>query len=316
MTRYAIGLGSNVGDRLGLLRGAVAELRHLGRVHVMSGLYETAPVGGPDQDPYLNAVAVLDTELDARTLLQRLQSIENEAGRQREIRWGPRTLDLDIITGDADPIVSEDLQIPHPRAKKREFVLRPLAEVWPDAIVGGGVEAGSALTAIEGQEVDKLSGSWITERRWPGLVLVTIQFAFFLAIGVGMAWDGSVTVENADAGRVLGLVLSVVGAGLAFVSSRRLGTALTAVPEPRKGEVLIETGPYALARHPIYGGVFLFILGASLSVDSSAGTLLSLALVPFFYLKSGYEERQLRMHYAGYRAYQQRVSKRLLPFVI
>lgn len=111
------------------------------------------------------------------------------------------------------------------------------------------------------------------------------------------------------------MLLAVVGGGLAFVASRRLGPALTAAPEPVPDAELVETGPYAWARHPIYGGVILFSLGTALILDSLAGVGLALGLVPFFYLKSAYEERRLRMAYAGYIGYQRRVSRRLIPFV-
>ncbi|MFP4074370.1 MAG: 2-amino-4-hydroxy-6-hydroxymethyldihydropteridine diphosphokinase, partial [Actinomycetota bacterium] len=100
MTRYAIALGSNVGDRLGYLVAAAGALsERLGRVSA-SSLYETLPVGGPKQDPFLNAVVVVESDLDAGQVLEICQEIEHTRGRERQQRWGPRTLDLDIVTSD------------------------------------------------------------------------------------------------------------------------------------------------------------------------------------------------------------------------
>ena len=101
--RAAVALGSNLGDRISTLRMAVEQMSRLGRVDAVSSLYETAPVGGPEQDPYLNAAVVVDTDLSPGELLAALQTIENEAGRVRRERWGPRTLDLDIVTMSTPP---------------------------------------------------------------------------------------------------------------------------------------------------------------------------------------------------------------------
>lgn len=316
MTRYAVGLGSNEGDRLAYLRLGARRIGEIGPV-TASGLYESAPVGGPQQDPFLNAVVALETDLEPGELLDRLQRVENAAGRERKVRWGPRTLDLDILAWDGEPIGDAGLTIPHPRLTEREFALRPLTEIWPEAEVAPGLTAARGLGEVGDQEVDLLTRAWMTESLpWAGRILVTAQFVWFLGIAVLMAWDGSLPGGSPSATRITGAVLTVVGAILAFISSRRLGPALTALPEPRTAVALIESGPYALARHPIYGGVTLFILGAAMIVDSLAGSLLSLGLVPFFYVKSEYEERRLRMKYAGYRSYRQRVTRRLIPFVI
>jgi 2-amino-4-hydroxy-6-hydroxymethyldihydropteridine diphosphokinase len=96
-------------------------------------VFETDPVGGPDdQGPYLNMAAVIETELDPYALIRRLQRIEAEAGRQRVIHWGPRTLDLDLLFYDDVTITGSELTVPHPRYAERRFVLAPLAEVAPD----------------------------------------------------------------------------------------------------------------------------------------------------------------------------------------
>lgn len=139
MTRAVVGPGANLGDRRAALTGAVAGLAATDGIEVVmvSSLYETAPVGGPQQDPYLNAVAVLDTDLAPHDLLRRCQEIEASFQRTRDIRWGPRTLDVDIVAyGDvvsADP----DLTLPHPRARERSFVCVPWREIEPDAVLPG-----------------------------------------------------------------------------------------------------------------------------------------------------------------------------------
>lgn len=316
MTKYAIGLGSNLGDRLAFLRAGVAGIGDLGGLKGISGLYETAPVGGPDQGPYLNAVVLVDSSLDPHELLARLNTIEVEQNRERKERWGARTLDLDIVAA-VGPVIDElDLQIPHPRAAEREFVLRPLTDVWPDASVADNMSAHVALGACDDQGVDRLARVWVGEKAGQqGRLFVAIQMIWFVAIAIALAWDGSLPDGSGEPVRIVGAVLAVYGAAQAFVSSRRLGPALTAVPEPSKEGVLIETGPYRLVRHPMYGGVTLFILGTSMILDSTTGALLSLGLFPFFYFKSRYEERALRIRFPDYRAYRDLVSRRFIPFL-
>ena len=163
MTRFAIALGSNQGARLDNLRRAVAELERLGSVEAVSGVYETEPVGGPAQDPYLNAVAVLDTTAEPQDLLAGLHRIEADHGRVREVRWGPRTLDLDIVASDGGPVRTSDLEIPHPRAAERRFVLEPLCDVWPEAMVGEGLTATAARALVSDQGVALLAARWLEE---------------------------------------------------------------------------------------------------------------------------------------------------------
>ncbi len=163
MTRFAIALGSNEGARLEHLRRAVAELEDLGSVEAVSGVYETDPVGGPAQDPFLNAVAVLDTVSKPHDLLVSLQQIEAAHDRSREVHWGPRTLDLDIVSSDGAPVRTPDLQIPHPRAAERRFVLQPLCDVWPEAVVGVGLTAAAARTLVSNQGVALLAESWLED---------------------------------------------------------------------------------------------------------------------------------------------------------
>ena len=317
MIRYALGLGSNVGDRLAHLRFAVECLGEVGRVNAVSSLYESAPVGGPVQGPFLNAVVVVEADLEPLVFLDRLQEIETEAGRVRETRWGPRTLDLDIVSSDGDPVSEETLEIPHPRAAEREFVLRPLVEVWPEARVAPDKSASDALEEIGNQGVDRLVRVWGgDDQPWLGRLFVGLQFAWFLGIALAMASEGTLPEVSVDVTRIVGGMVAVIGAALALISLRRLGPGITALPEPRSDAVLIETGPYALARHPIYGGVTLLILGAAMIADSLTGVFLSLGLLPFFYLKSEYEERTLRIRYPEYRGYRERVTRRLIPFLI
>ena len=133
-----VALGSNVGDREAHLRAAIDALGALPgtRVAACSSLHETDPIGPQPQGPYLNAVAELWTTLEPRTLLAALQSIERDRGRQRaaEARWGPRTLDLDLLLYGQDIIAEEGLIVPHPRMHERRFVLEPLVEIAPDAL--------------------------------------------------------------------------------------------------------------------------------------------------------------------------------------
>ncbi len=316
MTRFAIGLGSNLGDRLAHLRNAVAGIEELGSVLSISGLYETAPVGGPPQDPYLNAVLILETDSDPDEALTRLQEIEMSEGRERTVEWGPRTLDLDLITSDGGVVESSTLQVPHPRSGERRFVLEPLSEIWPEAIVSGGVTAVQALALRTDQPVDLLARRWSGDVREQGPYWVLGQFLIVLLIAGGMAIDGSLPDQSPGPLRVFGGVTIVVGVLLAFASTRRLGKALTALPEPVADASLVERGTYARARHPIYGGVSLVMIGTSLLLDSVIALALSFGLLLFFWAKSNYEERRLRIAYPGYAAYRDRVPRRLIPFVL
>jgi 2-amino-4-hydroxy-6-hydroxymethyldihydropteridine diphosphokinase len=163
MTRFAVALGSNQGARLDHLRRAVAEVDRIGCVVAVSALYETEPVGGPAQAPYLNAVVVLETKKQPKDLLAALHRIEAAHNRSRDLRWGPRTLDLDIVAIDGDPIREPDLEIPHPRAAERRFVLEPLCDVWPDAVVGDGLSAATAWAVVTDQEVVRVAASWLED---------------------------------------------------------------------------------------------------------------------------------------------------------
>lgn len=133
MTLAAIALGSNLGDRDANLRLAVAGLRRLGAVTAVSSFYETEPVGYTDQPLFLNAAALLETELEPLPLLNALLEIERGAGRDRAISppQGPRTLDLDLLLYGECVISTATLRVPHPEMHVRRFVLEPLAEIAP-----------------------------------------------------------------------------------------------------------------------------------------------------------------------------------------
>jgi 2-amino-4-hydroxy-6-hydroxymethyldihydropteridine diphosphokinase len=133
--RAFVGLGSNLGDRLAALRQGVAQLEEGGDVTAVSPLYETEPVGGPeDQGAFLNVVVELHTADGPRQLLARCQALEEAAHRVRTVRFGPRTLDADVLLV-GDLVVDEpDLVVPHPRLWERRFVLAPLADLAPELV--------------------------------------------------------------------------------------------------------------------------------------------------------------------------------------
>ena len=134
MSRAVLSIGSNLGDRLAHLRSVVAALRPI----AVSPVYETAPWGGIEQDDYLNAIVVVDDPgTDAYGWLARARELEQAAGRTREVRWGPRTLDVDVIDVDGSANADPELTLPHPRAHERAFVLAPWADVDPDAVLVG-----------------------------------------------------------------------------------------------------------------------------------------------------------------------------------
>jgi 2-amino-4-hydroxy-6-hydroxymethyldihydropteridine diphosphokinase len=131
-------MGSNVGDREQHLVSAVTGLSAMATLVAISSIYETAPVGGPDQGPFLNAVAVIDTALAPMALMEALLVIERARGRRRLGRWGPRTLDLDLLLYGDHTIDRPALSVPHPRMLERRFVTEPLLEAWPEAAMPDG----------------------------------------------------------------------------------------------------------------------------------------------------------------------------------
>ena len=138
MTRAFLGLGSNLGDRRRILRDAIDALPD---VVAVSPAYETDPVGGPDQGPFINLVVELDTDRTARELLAVCAEREHAADRVRDVRWGPRTLDVDVLWIDGVVVDDPDLVVPHPRMHGRRFVLAPLRDLAPDLVTADQVEA-------------------------------------------------------------------------------------------------------------------------------------------------------------------------------
>jgi 2-amino-4-hydroxy-6-hydroxymethyldihydropteridine diphosphokinase len=157
----AIGLGSNLGDRLDYLRFGVGRLERVLENLRTSSVYETAPVGYPDQPRFLNACCVGQTGLTERQLLSELQDAERAAGRRRaSVRYGPRTLDLDLLLYGDRSVHDEQLTLPHARLRERAFVLVPLAELTPDWVVpaGSGREAATVAELARALEpVDMVS---------------------------------------------------------------------------------------------------------------------------------------------------------------
>ena len=135
-----LGLGSNLGNRLEHLRRAVELLGVQPglRVVASSSVWETAPLGGPPQPPFLNAVVRVSSELSPSRLLDACHQVESELGRVRDVRWGPRTIDIDVLLIDERVVESPDLHVPHPRMTERAFVLAPLLEVAPDVTLPDG----------------------------------------------------------------------------------------------------------------------------------------------------------------------------------
>jgi 2-amino-4-hydroxy-6-hydroxymethyldihydropteridine diphosphokinase len=162
-TRAAVGLGSNLGDRRALLAAAVQGLAAgAGTVVAVSSLYETEPIGGPRQGPYLNAVVVVDTALGPRSLLELCLGLEQDVGRVRRVRWEARALDVDVLLYDGIAVAEPGLSVPHPRMRERRFVLEPLVEAWPEAAFPGGARVSDLLPGLSAQLVEVLAspGWW------------------------------------------------------------------------------------------------------------------------------------------------------------
>ncbi|GAA3028645.1 2-amino-4-hydroxy-6-hydroxymethyldihydropteridine diphosphokinase [Kitasatospora sp. NPDC006786] len=150
-----VALGSNLGNRLDTLQGAVDALADTPglRIKAVSAVYETEAVGGPEEQPnYYNAVVVLRTSLPPRDLLERGNAIEDAFGRVRTVHWGPRTLDVDILAYEG--VLSDDPQLllPHPRSHERAFVLAPWLDAQPEAEVPGHGRVDALLTALGGPD--------------------------------------------------------------------------------------------------------------------------------------------------------------------
>ena len=149
--KAVVALGSNMGDPESQVRRGFADLASLPDTWVTarSSLHRTAPVGYADQPDFINACALIETRLAPRALLDGLLAIERAHGRVREIPNGPRTLDLDIILYGGTTVDEPGLKIPHPRAHERAFVLEPLLEVWPDAVIPGRGRAADLVVPVK-----------------------------------------------------------------------------------------------------------------------------------------------------------------------
>jgi 2-amino-4-hydroxy-6-hydroxymethyldihydropteridine diphosphokinase len=157
VTRAVLSLGANLGDRAGTIRAAITALKDDGLI-ARSTLYETPPWGPVEQPPYLNAVVVVSGPQDAHGWLARAHELEQAAGRTREQRWGPRTLDVDIVTvteDDGTPVLSDDprLTLPHPHAHERAFVLMPWTTLEPGAVLPGKGRVADLLAALPADDL-------------------------------------------------------------------------------------------------------------------------------------------------------------------
>lgn len=163
MTLAYVGLGANLGDPLAALINAHDALAAHPDITVRSrsALYRSAPVGPAGQPDYLNAALALDSDLDALPLLRLLQMLENSAGRRRAERWGPRTLDLDLLLFGDEIRNGEDLTLPHPRIAERNFVLQPLMDVaGPDLRLPGGERLAALLSRCPPNPLHRAALDW------------------------------------------------------------------------------------------------------------------------------------------------------------
>lgn len=162
MTLACIGLGGNLGDAAQTLRGAFAALAALPQTTLLaqSRLYSTPAWGNEDQPPFVNAAALLDTGLSAPALLDALLAVERASGRVRDpaVHWGPRTLDLDLLLYGEQVIDLPQLKVPHPYLHERAFVLVPLAEIAPDALIPGQGRVRDAVMRIEASGIASIGG--------------------------------------------------------------------------------------------------------------------------------------------------------------
>lgn len=155
---WYLGLGSNMGDRVRMLRDALGRLDAAAGVSVLrrSSVYETSPWGDTSQPPFLNMVALIRSSLAPNALLREAKRIEAEVGRRPRRRWGPREIDIDLLLCEGLEVDTPDLQVPHPLILQRQFVLAPLAELAPDLLMPDGRPVASHVRADEGV------------RPWPG----------------------------------------------------------------------------------------------------------------------------------------------------
>jgi 2-amino-4-hydroxy-6-hydroxymethyldihydropteridine diphosphokinase len=315
VVRAAVALGSNVGDRLSHLRAGVEGIRRAGAVQAVSPLFETEPVGGPEQGRYLNAVVVIDTALGPEELLSLLLEVEREQGRVRDVRWGPRTLDLDIVAMEGVTVDADDLHVPHRRAHERGFVAVPLARVWPDARLADGSAAADAAGRAGTAGLFEWSGDWTRDMphlgsragRWvAGQIVVFVVYAAVL-VATGEVGSGP--------GLWTGASIAAAGVGLGGWAVAALGRNLSPFPQPLPTAELVDRGPYRLVRHPLYGAIVIGMAGVAVAMGSWAAVGVSAGLGVFFRLKAEVEERALVVNLPGYSEYRARVRRCMVPFV-
>lgn len=316
MAEAVIALGSNLGDRLEHLRAGVRGMESLGDVTAVSSLYETEPVGGPSQGRYLNAVVVLDTSLVPEDLLVALHQIEGRFDRTRDVHWGPRTLDLDIIAYDDVVVDRPELQIPHPRAHERHFVLAPLVDVRPATSLADGTIARDAIERVRDQEIDRWEGDWLDQdpslggegKWWVGgqvfaftaWLVAILASAPHLASGVALAF---------------GCLVAVFGIVQGASAVRSFGQPISPSPQPRADARLVAAGVYRLVRHPMYGSIVLTFAGVAVVASAWPALGVTVLVAVFLYAKSSREERVLSLVLPGYAEYRHQVTRRFVPFL-
>jgi 2-amino-4-hydroxy-6-hydroxymethyldihydropteridine diphosphokinase len=158
MNTVYLGLGSNLDDPENHLNSALEHIADIDQTTILSSssFYKSPPLGPQDQPDFINCVVKLETELTAHILLETLQEIENQHGRKREIRWGPRTLDLDILLFGDMTINDDNLTIPHPQLAYRDFVLVPLNEIESDMIIPGMGPVSGLITRLETNSLQRI----------------------------------------------------------------------------------------------------------------------------------------------------------------
>lgn len=306
MVTAAVSLGSNLGDRRRNLTRARESLGDLGEVLVVSPVYRTAPVGVEGHPEYLNAVAVIETDLTAQQLMRGLLAIEYTAGRTRGAAPMPRPIDLDLLLYGDEQIDEADLVVPHPRMLERRFVLQPLHDVWPDAPIPGDLALPDALAAVRDQAVGRAERGG----RW-----VAMQALLAAAVLAAAIWDrGSLGLEGTWFEWVARALIAA-GALQAILGLRHLGSQLTAFPEPIHRGRLVDSGIYGVVRHPLYGANVMLLAGVALHQNSSWAIVVAAVSAGFFAFKAVSEEQRLVFRYPEYRAYQEAVTARLIPFV-
>jgi 2-amino-4-hydroxy-6-hydroxymethyldihydropteridine diphosphokinase len=238
-----LALGSNLGDRLATIDAALLSVGALPGTAVVaaSPVYESEPWGVTEQPPFANAVARVSTSLRADQLLGHLQEIEISLGRRRGVRFGPRAIDIDILLFGDEEWTAPELTIPHPRLMEREFVVRPLLDVWPDAMLPDGT-AITLDSATEGRVTGVLRGREATEwvevamtpgrpgKRWVDMRLLFLQSVLEVE-GIPVAWDPFPPTEDHNPWGLPRKVSLLVPAADAERARRVITEAESAPPE-------------------------------------------------------------------------------------